>query len=114
MKYRAANNKWSVKYASSRPWKATRTQGVHPRKGCSFKQLREKDKLPWSQVQKHFRTQTAGEIQVRYYTALKDSTSPSIKPVLQNRMKGTLDTTSDVTSPSRPVRAHRAVERYSP
>jgi hypothetical protein len=101
-----------------------------PEEDARLKQLREKDKLPWSQVKKHFPTRTAGAIQVRYYTALKDSTSmscaptrahsdrsasfsPSIEPVLQNRTKDTLDTASDVTSRSRPVRARRPVERYS-
>lgn len=113
------------------PGKPLKRKEWTPEEDARLKQLREKDKLPWSQVKKHFPTQTAGAIQVRYSTALKDSTSmsraptrahsdrsasfsPSNEPVLQDRTKDTLDTASDVTSRSRPVRARRAVERYSP
>ncbi|EED24651.1 hypothetical protein TSTA_080060 [Talaromyces stipitatus ATCC 10500] len=96
------------------PGKPLKRKEWTPEEDARLKQPREKDKLPWSQVKKHFPTRTAGAVQVRYYTAVKDSTSPSIEPVLQNRTKDTLDTASGVTSRSRPVRARRAVERYSP
>lgn len=86
-----------------------------PEADARLKQLWEKDKLPLSQIQKHFPNRTEGAIKGRYYTVLKNlACVPSPEPVLQNRTPQSLDTATDGTSRSRPARSRRAVERYSP
>jgi hypothetical protein len=103
-----------------------------PEADARLKQLKEKDKLPWSQIKKHFPNRTEGAIKVRYSTTLKDSTfmscvptsrthsdrsssfSPSPEPDLEIRAQHPFDTATERTSRSRPARARRAVERYSP
>lgn len=103
-----------------------------PEANAHLKQLKDKDKLLWSQIQKHFPNRTEGAIKVHYYTVLKNSAVMSCvptshahsergssfllspEPVLQNHTQHPLDTVTERTSRSRPVRARRAVERYSP
>ncbi|EED16657.1 hypothetical protein TSTA_017320 [Talaromyces stipitatus ATCC 10500] len=97
-----------------------------------LKRLREEENLSWSQIKKHFPDRTEGALQVQYSTALKDSASkssatalrdntgrdagfsPSPETDFQRRRQHSLDTATERMIRSRPARARRAVEPYSP